>query len=276
MAKEIYSAVGGTAQKVQSIYTGVAGNARKVTKVYTGVNGVARLSWEACSISPVFAENTWEQIGKAIELDAVPDTWAVGDTKDITLTDGNVITMMIYGINHDDLPGGGKARFALGTKYLIWGTWQMNATNTNVGGFAGSALYAWLSGAFWNTLPAGFRAIIKPVVKRTSTGNMSSVIRSNTMPIFLLSQFEVTGTITHNARQFSFAGEGARYEIFTRGLAPMIRHRDNGTGALSVWWLRSPYRGNNAAFAAVNGLGDVITSNASLISNRAVCFGCCI
>ena len=278
MSTEILSGVAGSARRVQSIYTGVGGSARKVAKVYTGVNGVARLSWESYSpepppLNPVFGENSWEAIGAAIASDRIPSTWAVGDEKEITLTTGHVTTLQIYGIKHDDLPGGGKASFTLGMKYLGWWRQHMNAIHINTGGFAASAMSAWLSGWVWNQLPASLRAIVKPAIKRTSAGGMSSVITADELPIFLFSEVEVFGTATQ-----SFAGEGVRYEAFERGLTGIIKREHNGGGLVREWWLRSPaileLFADGYGFCTVNANGAISRVAAGL--NRDFCFGVCI
>ena len=274
MSTAVLSGVAGAARRVQGVYAGVGGVARKVTKVYAGVNGVARLSWESSppkppELNPVFGENSWEEIGGAIADDRIPDSWAVGDEKEIMLINGRATTLQIYGIRHDDLPEGGKASFTLGMKHLSWWRMHMNLSNTNEGSFVASDMYAWLSGTAVMLLPADLRAIIKPVVKRTASGNLSQVIQADNLPIFLFAEIETLGTST-----ISSVGEGSRYEIFTKGLTSLIKHEHNGTGPAREWWLRSPNRGNSNTFATINASGNVSSVNAGM--SRDMCFGLCI
>jgi len=217
----------------------------------------------------VFGENTWEQIGAAIANDEIPDSWAVGDEKEVLLSNNWGTTLQIYGIKHDDLPGGGKASFTLGMKHTSWWRQNMNATHTNVGGFASSHLAAWLDHNFQHLLPQALVAIIKPVLKNTSLGDMSPTIQADSIRFFTFSEIEVFGATTA-----SFPGEGLRYEIFTQGLTDVIKIEHNGTGQPREWWLRSPYAGNAAMFCTISPSGSVSRLNAGM--NRDICFGLCI
>jgi len=268
MSTQIFSGVNGQARKVESIYAGVNGSARKVTAVYAGINNIARLAWKEASYAPDFGANSWEKISEAIANNEVPATWTVGSEKDITLTTGEVLTLQIYGVNHDDLAAGGKARFTLGMKHLTEARLIMNATSTNIGGFTGSLRYSWLIGEFWDTLPPELRAIIKPALKRTSPGDLRTDILVEAMPIFLFSEIEVFGEVEH-----SVPGEGFRYPIFT-GPPTHLKHLSNGTGAAGFWWLRSPFRSLRTQFCHVSNTGARDRSLANVL--RAICFGCCI
>ena len=217
---------------------------------------------------PILANNTWEQIGQAIADNEVPATWTVGSEKDILLSTGEVLTTHIWGENHDDLTAGGKARFTFGLKNLMAATRYMNATDTNVGGFTGSELYGWLNGYLFNLLPPDLRAIIKPVDKKTSAGNQSATINTDSMKIFLPSEVECFGTTTYSA-----AGEGSQYPIFTDA-ASRIKRLENGAGAASIWWERSPSASYATHFCAVDSGGSAYYNGASV--SRGVCFGFCV
>jgi len=268
MSTQILGGISDRARNVKSVYAGVNGGARKVKAVYAGINGIARLTWKEASFHPDFGANSWEKISEAIEGNQVPATWTVGSEKDITLTTGEVLTLQIYGVNHDDLAAGGKARFTLGMKHLTEARLIMNSAATNIGGFTGSLRYSWLTGDFWNTLPPELRAIIKPALKRTSPGDLRTDILVEAMPVFLFSEVEAFGEVEHSA-----PGEGFRYPVFT-GPPVHIKHLSNGAGAAGLWWLRSPFRSLRTQFCHVNNNGARDRSIATTL--RAVCFGCCI
>ena len=219
-------------------------------------------------ISNVLAENTWGQIGQAVSSGVVPPSWAVGSEKDVVLTTGETLTMQIYGLGHDDLAGGGKARLTFGMKNLMAATRTMNSTNTNVGGYTGSQMYAWLMGTLYPALPADLLAVIKPVVKRTSAGGLSPVINTSSIPIFLLSEIEAFGTT-----QYSAAGEGTQYPIFTNA-ASRVKRLANGSGGNITWWCRSPHVGDAARFTTVSNFGDGTSHVAS--AEDGVCVAFCI
>ena len=217
---------------------------------------------------PILANNTWAQIGQAIANDEVPATWTVESEKDILLSTGEVLTAHIWGENHDDLTAGGKARFTVGLKHLMAATRRVNATNTNVGGFTGSELYRWLNGDLLNLLPPDLQAIIKPVDKKTSAGNQSATINTNSMKIFLPSEVEVFGATTYSA-----AGEGLQYLIFADNTS-RIKKLENGVGAADFWWERSPNANGTTAFCTVGNNGSAFGDTASI--SRGICFAFCI
>lgn len=217
---------------------------------------------------PVFGDNTWEQIGQAIENDTVPETWLVGDTKDDALITGEPLTFQIYGKNHDDLTSGGKARFTIGLKNLMASTRQMNSTDTNVGGFSNSAMYTWLQNTLFGQLPSDLQTIVKSVNKKTSAGNQSTTINTNSMKIFLFSEIECFGIIKN-----SVSGEGLQYPIFTNDTS-RTKYLSNGAGAVYNWWNRSPYTSAATLFCHVGSNGFSGAFNAS--NAYGVCFGFCI
>ena len=114
----------------------------------------------------------------------------MGDEKNISVN-GETLTLVIVGFGHDDLAGGGKAGITFGLKHLMKDTRQMNNSNTNSGGFTGSAMYSWLQNTLLKQLPSDLQAVLKSVNKKTSAGNQSSTINTNAMKLFLFSEIEI-------------------------------------------------------------------------------------
>ena len=228
--------------------------------------GIYSLTVEA--ISSTFANNTWAHIATVAEAGNASSYWQVGAEKDITLTGGEVLTLQIYGFNHDDKAGGGKAGITFGLKNLMADTRQMNSSGGNVNGFTGSDMYTWLQGDLYNSLPSDLKSLIKSVNKKTSAGNQSTTINTNAMKIFLYSEVECFGTAS-----FSAAGEGSQYPIFTDA-ASRIKNLANGSGDANTWWERSPSTSITTSFCNVNSSGDANNNNAS--TSRGVCFGFCL
>jgi hypothetical protein len=220
------------------------------------------------AILPNLADNSWAGIASIAELGNASSYWQVGDEKDITLTGGEVLTLQIYGFNHDDKAGGGKAGITFGLKNLMAGTRQMNSSDTNVNGFTGSAMYTWLQDDLYNSLPSDLKSLIKSVNKKTSAGGQSSTINTDAMKMFLFSEVECFGTTPYSA-----AGEGSQYPIFTNNTS-RIKNLANGAGAANHWWERSPNTSNTTSFCLVYSNGGANNDLAS--SSRGVCFGFCI
>lgn len=218
---------------------------------------------------PILANNTWEQIAEASEAGVASRNWSIGDEKNMTLTTGETLTLKIYGFRHDDLAdGSGKAGITFGMKNLMASNRQMNSTQTNAGGFAGSAMYTWLTGTLLPTIPADLRNVIKSVNKKTSAGNQSTTINTNSMKVFLFSEIECFGTSANSA-----AGEGTLYPVFTDA-SSRIKYMSNGAGAVAYWWLRSPVLTLSTSFGNVTNVGGFYIYIAN--GNAPICFGFCI
>ena len=214
-------------------------------------------------------EYTWEEISYISSNGLISEYgFAVGDEKNITLSTDEALTLAIMGFSHDDkADGSGKAGITFGMKNLMASTRQMNSSNTNSGGFTGSAMYTWLTGTLLPALPSDLQAVLKSVNKKTSAGSQSSTINTNAMKVFLFSEVEVFGTVT-----YSKSGEGTQYDYFKTN--SKVKYLSNGSGSADFWWGRSPRASTSAGFCLVDSGGNA--SYASASSSRGVCFGFCV
>ena len=192
--------------------------------------------------------------------------FAVGDEVDVTLTTGEIITLVILGFNHDNLTGGGKAGITFGMKGLLQTTYRMNATNTNVGGWTSSEMRTQTMQTLLSHMPTEWRNIIKPVDKLTSAGNQSTTINTTSDKLFLLSNVEVDGTTST-----TYKDEGVQYEYYKTSANRIKRYASGSSGG---WWLRSPYATSATAFRRVYGDGSVGGNGASY--TYGVAFGFCV
>lgn len=224
-------------------------------------------SVECLFFNSVLSKNTWAQIAKASAAGKASQLWAVGDTKDITVG-SETLTLVIMGFNHDDLASGGKAGITFGLKNLMASTRAMNSSNTNSGGFTGSAMYSWLQNTLLPTLPSDLQAVLKSVNKKTSAGSQSSTINTNSMKLFLFSEIEIFGSTT-----YSKAGEGSQYSYFATA-ANRIKYISNGSGSANSWWERSPCGSVSSYFCFVDSGGNANSNVANVTSG--VCFGFCV
>ena len=218
-------------------------------------------------ISATLASNSWATISQVSAAGNASSFWKVGDEKTITVN-GETLTLVIMGFKHDDLASGGKAGITFGLKHLMKDTRQMNTSNTNSGGFTGSAMYTWLQNTLLKALPSDLQSVIKSVNKKTSAGGASSTINTNAMKLFLFSEVEVFGSTTYSA-----AGEGSQYSYFATA-ANRIKNLSNGSGSAIWWWERSPHASDSSTFCVVisGGGADYFGANYSW----GVCFGFCV
>ena len=145
------------------------------------------------------------------------------------------------------------------------GYFVMNANNTNSGGWersqmrtniCGTSLSSY-SGTIIAVIPEELRAVLKSVTKYTdNTGNSSdaSAVTTTTDYFFLLSEFEVFGSISYG--NTNEKNKQAQYAYYSAGNSK-IKYKHNGTSTAAYWWLRSPYAGNSYAFVSVGTDGTV-------------------
>ena len=168
----------------------------------------------------------------------------------------------------DNQYGLDSGRSSQGAGYFV-----MNASNTNYGGWkssqmrtniCGTSLSSY-SGTIIAVIPAALRAVLKSVTKYTdNTANggdsTASYVTATTDYFFLLSEFEVFGSISYgNANE---KNKQAQYAYYSAGNSK-IKYKHNGTSTAAYWWLRSPRVFNSFAFVTVNTDGTVYNYSAS-------------
>ena len=222
-----------------------------------------------CYYSNILSENTWEQISTASEAGAAANYWNIGDTIDVNV-DGETLTFAIMGFNHDDkADGSGKAGITFGMKNLMSTKRAMNSSNTNSGGFTGSAMYSYLQDTLLPAMPSDLQMILKSVNKLTSAGQGSSTINTDSMKLFLFSEAEVFGT-----KKYSAGNEGTQYSYFEIAADTDDYLQGNGV----PWFLRSPCTYNlykNNCFCCANNSNNK-QSYSPAGNQQSVRFGFCI
>ena len=213
------------------------------------------------------ADNSWEQISAASEAGIAEVLWKVGDEKDIQLTNGERLTVQIYGFEHDDLTQGGKAGITFGLKELMHNARSMSGSATNEGGFTQTQMYSWLNGTLYEQLPLELRNMIKAADKKTAVGGGSGSIRTDSMKVFLFAEAECFSTLHH-----SYPGEGEQYEIF-KDSANRIKVLEGPQ--ILEWWERSPRASDTMSFCLVHSTGDAGYTNAAW-PYAGVNFGFCV
>ena len=227
---------------------------------------VHRTSASGKSYNPVFSENEWAAIIEACHANEVPDEWVADGTcyKDM-LINGENYRIDIIGKNHDDLSDGtGKAPLTFQLHDCYATTYPMNSSNTNRGGWTNCAMRSTRLPAILALMPAEIQEGIREVQKKSSAGSQSSSIRTTNDKLFLLSEIEIFGRITH-----SFAGEGTQYAYYQAGNSKV----KNRSGSAYYWWERSPYSNNSISFCSVHRDGSSTAGSAT--TSYGVAFAFC-
>lgn len=265
ISKGPYIGVGGVAHKITKGYIGVNGVARKIKKAYVGVGGVAKCCFIS-SVNPNFADNTWADIISACQARNVPASWAVGDSKTMTIN-GTSYQIDIIGKGHDTYSdGSGTAPLTFQLHDLYVTKYAMNGSNTNKDGWTASTMRTTHLPAILTLMPLEVQAGIKEVDKKTSAGYGSNTINTTADKLFLLSEMEA-----HGNNSYSKSGEGTRYAYYTANPINGLVKKLSGTS--TIWWLRSPYYNNTTGFCYTQANGGITYTNAS--ASYGVAFAFC-
>lgn len=221
-------------------------------------------------------ELSWAQINTLGTAGVLGKIFALGDTKDVTLSGIGTMTLQIADFDHDYLSGATTAKKAAVTflcKNLLYQTYQMNSSDTNNGGFPSSSLRSTLDGSIYNALPSDLKAVIKTAYKWYGTGNNTTNGKWSGHKLWLPLTFEMFGESSYSPATERTTGNARQYPIFTDN-ASRIKKMNNGGGSANWYWLASPYAAYATYFCRVGSDGGSDGRNAS--SSGGVCFGLCV
>lgn len=227
------------------------------------MSGIVPMLTVPATTKPNFADNTWSQIIKACQTNRVPDTWAVGNQKTMSIG-GTDYVIDIIGKNHDTYSSGGTAPLTFQLHDCYGTQYSMNSSDTNVGGWTSCVMRATHLPAILNQMPSEVQNGIREVNKLTSAGNTSSTINTTADKLFLLSEIEIYGRIF-----YSVSGEGKQYDYYKAGNSKV----KNQNGSAKDWWERSPYTADADYFCFMSNVGEHSFGSAS--TTRGVSFAFC-
>ena len=219
---------------------------------------------------------SWAEIDAFAKVGAAPSAFQRGDRKTVNLSGIGNMTLEIADFNHDFLSGStGAARAPITfiTKNLLYTTYQMNPTDTNVGGFPSSALQSTLNGTIFNTLPADLRSVVKTCYKCYVTGNDTTNGKWWGGKLWLPLSAELFESPAYAPGTEVTTGGARQYPIFTSN-ASRIKKLSNGSGSANYYWLASPDASNATDFCIVGSDGTDNSRGAS--HSYGVCFGLCV
>ncbi len=211
-----------------------------------------------------FAENSWENIILACQLNKIPNDWKVGDIKTMEIGDSEY-NIAIIGKNHDTYTEGGKAPLTFQLTEKVYGSAAMNATQTNATGWSASQMRNVTMAEILSVMPSEVSNAIKAVDKLTLKGDGSG-LETTSDKLFLMSLIEVYGsTFYSNGYE-----EGSIYEYYSvNGIEKRMMN--------ATWWLRGPGinngKNNGIGFTQINMSGYMANGDAS--TKVGVVFGFC-
>lgn len=218
------------------------------------------------TLDPIFAFNSWENIILACQSGVIPSTWAIGDSKVMTIGDTDY-AITIIGKNHDTYVTGGIAPITFEMLECYKEYKPMNSTDTNVGGWRDCDMRNTHLPALKALMPEGVQSAIRKVLKSSSEGNKSKTLITTEDDLFILAEREV---FTDSKSWVSVKGEGTQYEYYAVGNDVVKRK----SGTRQPRFTRSPYTGSTTNFACVhaNGFTTSVGASASTYVAFAVAF----
>lgn len=284
--------VNGAVRDISDLKVGVSGAVHAASELWVGLNGATKKVWPSFPAPGKALDNyTWDEISQISSANLGESYFSVGDRKQITLngtigqlTLSNYSTYaFIIGFNHNShREGTGRIHFQLAKTALSGGTdicftdgqylytgssaaFRMYTSRTNSGGWEDSYMRNSIcgtsksstSGRFMGAIPSALRNVLKSVSKYTDNtggggGSVSSYVTRTTDYIFLLSEYEVFGTIT-NGNTYE-ANYQQQYAYYAAGNSK-IKYQHNSTGSSARWWLRSPNASSSSSFRYVSTSG---------------------
>ena len=204
----------------------------------------------------VFANASWADIARISEEGTATQHFKIGDTKDVTLSDGEVITIEIIAFNHDVLAdGSGKAGITVLTNHVLENPVSMNSTATNSGGWASSQLRTSLNSGDINALlPDTLKAVVKPVTKKTTEPSDEYTRTDTTDSFWILSTTEAgyTGHMSGQGNRYGVYSASSSTSMMSTKLVKKLKSDDDSI-TTRLYWLRTPhYYRNSTSFYAIN------------------------
>lgn len=235
---------------------------------------VSAVYWdgEHVPVNPTFGDNGWDVIASTFKSGVAGSFWSVGDTKSVTLTNGQTYTVRIADMQsgrYAYADGTGNSHAVLEFVELQPTARYMNSTNTNAGGWAQCYMRSTVMTELYNLLPSDMRSAISEVNVLSGTGSSTtSGTSSSANKLFLPAEMEIFSAKTYSIGNTECPlGQFDWYRTHNTN-ADRIKYR---SGSAVAWWLRSPYSGNSYNFCNVNS-GVAASSGANYTYGVAPCF----
>lgn len=208
------------------------------------------------SIGTPLSDWTWEEIIALANSGQDPQSYfSVGDEKDLILTTGEVVPVVIGDFYHNTITGTNiEAPIAFTFKNCLNITYAMNASMTNSGGWDGSNMRTTHMVTIFNTFPAELRAegAVKYVDVVATAGNKSTSLVTSSDRLRLHSITELGLTSSHAGT------EGTKYAYYDSG-----NRIKTVNGTADWYWTRSPYTSLSHGFCGVSSSGIAGNSGAN-------------
>ncbi len=206
--------------------------------------------------------NSWATIQAYIAAGEFANVAAVGDTKTITLTTNEQLTLKVASIN--DGTGSAGTYYPANTvdfisEEVMADSHRFNATTTNVGGWNSSEMRTYLNETVYPTLPSDLKNIVINKTHMRTQGDYSTTLVSADDKLWLPTEWEVFGAATYGSETSNY---NKHYSIFSNTNS-RIKYKKAAPTTAAYWWLSSPATGGSTGFCLVRTDGSAYFNGAS-------------
>lgn len=211
----------------------------------------------------------------------ITDYWTVGDTRTASISsiaatgvgESHAAQQVHVVLSHrggQTLEDGSACTFQWDFVEALAEAGHMNSSDTNSGGYDGSARAPWNDTPMYNALPAWLKEMTKPFKVTSGVGGGAlSGLQTTVHKLALRAEKEVFGSCT-----YSFSDEANALTQVDYYKTSDNRKKKRGiSGSVNNWWLRSSRSGTSDYFCVVTSDGSAVFSSASSIRGLAP-FGC--
>lgn len=208
--------------------------------------------------------DSWDTIIQNID-NKTYQKYDIGQYKPLDLGTQGIINMQLVAVDEDVTPNGDAIPLTFIGKELLNTSHLMNATNTNVDGWAATGMRTYLKNTIKPLIPSN---IIKRIwtVNKTYWNRTSRSTLISEDKLWIPSAREICGGT-------SYEDSGVIYSNIFRDNASRMKHKANFTSS-NIYQLRSAYSSSDASFYRVNENGSVGYGSAN--SAFGVCLGFCL
>lgn len=248
------------------------------------------LGYEKAAYEEKLADNTWSQIQQGLR-DGNPMGWAVGDTKDLTLTDGNTYSIRLVDLQEGryESTTGVKCKATFEFIPLLKDiTRAMNSSQKTYGGVTNYTAGGWLNSDMRTYIQSSVLPLIPDELSsvmllnkvgsasyggsgQTDTSAGGKIIYSDGDKLFLGTRSEYFGSsaTTYNTELALYPQFD--YYVSHNTNSDRIKYQLGSTNA-SWYWNRSPNYNFSGDFCDVFIGGDASSNSADYTSSVALCF----
>ena len=217
---------------------------------------------------------TWEDIATLSASGNAANLIEIGATKQVTLSDGNVIEVMVAGFDHDALADGTGTAGITFVVPDLYSFIKSSYSSSNTALYTASTLCSYLQNTVYGMLPDELKSVIKTVNKKCHV-DANCTVGDKPLTLFALSQPEIGTPANANRTE----GLGTKYAVFNS-----VKGYYHGTSTADEYWIRGAigsFGTNKIGASYFNKSGYLYNANDTSTTtgkgkSRCVRFGFCI